>query len=164
MFNDGVAAVEDDVELTAGIDFDAFDHLADGVVVVFTATVSEAFDASLQLCSLFKSFRIRFSGLTDCFQPFRELGDLVGEVFETLLVFFHREVCFQSHIDQCHQLLVEHTDLPYQQVGFITVLVHADGITDGAQHDGIEVFVVIATELAHCPHNGCVQVGFFDGG
>ena len=55
MFDDGVAAVEDDVELAVGIDLDTFDHLADCIVVVFTAAVSEAFYGSFQF-SLRKPF------------------------------------------------------------------------------------------------------------
>lgn len=41
---------------------------------------------------------------------------------------------------------------------------YENSITDGAQHNGIEAFVVIAAEPAHRPYDGFVQVGFFNGG
>ena len=45
IFDDGVAAVEDDVQSAVRMNLNAFDHLTDCVVVIFTTAVSETFDA-----------------------------------------------------------------------------------------------------------------------
>ena len=149
MFDDGVAAVEDDVELAIGIDFDAFDHLADGIVVVFTAAVSEAFYGSFQFSRLFQPLIIGFACLPYRFQPLGKLGDLVGDFLEFLLIFIDGEFSFQGHVYQCHHFLVEHIQPPHQQVRFVAVLIHADGICDRSKHDRMEVVVVITCEFSY---------------
>ena len=71
MFDDGVATVEDDVELAIGIDLDAFDHLADGIVVVHASAGTHLCDCRLQGFCFLLSPGIGFSRLSQGIQSCR---------------------------------------------------------------------------------------------